>query len=60
MKQAAEKREFEEAAEHKNLISQIESAGNRQIVRDVITGDATIIVTLEKYNHLFIDRKSVV
>jgi excinuclease ABC subunit C len=54
MKQAAEKREFEDAAEYKNLISQIESAGNRQIVRDIITGDATIVVTLEKYNHLFI------
>lgn len=53
MKQAAEKREFEDAAEYKNLISQIESAGNRQIVRDIITGDATIVVTLEKYNHLF-------
>lgn len=53
MKQAAEKREFETAAEYKSLISQIESAGNRQIVRDVITGDATVVVLLEKYSHLF-------
>lgn len=53
MKQAAEKKAFEEAQEYKNLITQIQSTGSQQIVRDVITGDATIIVTLEKYNHLF-------
>lgn len=53
MKEAAQKREFESASEYKNLISQIESTGNKQIVRDVISGDATIIVTLEKYSHLF-------
>lgn len=53
MKQAAEKKAFEEAQEYKNLITQILSTGSQQIVRDVITGDATIIVTLEKYNHLF-------
>lgn len=54
MKIAAQERRYEDASEYKNLISQIESAGSRQIVRDAISGNATVIVTLEKYNHLFI------
>lgn len=54
MKTAAQERRYEDAAEYKNLISQIESAGSRQIVRDAISGNATVVVTLEKYNHLFI------
>jgi len=53
MRDAAQKKEFELAWEYKNLIAQIESTGNRQIVRDIISGNATIIVTLEKYNQLF-------
>lgn len=53
MKKSAEDRRYEEALENKNLISQIESAGSRQIVRDAIEGDATVIVTLTKYNHVF-------
>ena len=54
MKIAAQERRYEDAQEHKDIISQIESAGSRQIVRDAIAGDAVVIVTLEKYNHLFI------
>lgn len=54
MKEAASERNYEEAAEYKNIIMQIESAGNTQIVRDAIEGDATIIVTLEKYNQVFL------
>lgn len=51
---AANKREYEEAAEYKNMITQIEWTGSAQIVRDVVSGDATVIVTLEKYNHIFL------
>ena len=54
MKQAADERKYEEASEYKNLITQIETTGNRQIVRDAIDGDATIAVMLEKYNHIFL------
>ncbi len=54
MKLAAQDRRYEDASEYKNLITQIESAGSRQIVRDAISGDATVVVTLEKYNHVFI------
>ena len=54
MKIAAQDRRYEDASEYKNLISQIESAGSRQIVRDAISGNATVVVTLEKYNHVFI------
>lgn len=53
MKLAAGERRYEDAADYKTLINQIESAGNRQIVRDAIAGDATVVVTLEKYNHIF-------
>jgi excinuclease ABC subunit C len=54
MKIAAEQRKYEEALELKNTIQQIESAGSKQIVRDAIIGDATVVVSLEKYNHIFI------
>lgn len=54
MKLAAEERRYEDAQESKNTIQQIESAWSRQIVRDAISWDATVIVTLEKYNHVFI------
>lgn len=54
MKQASQNRKYEEAGEYKNLIAQIETAGNKQIVRDAIQGDATIVVMLEKYNHVFL------
>ena len=54
MKQAADERKYEEASEYKNLITQIETTGNRQIVRDAIDGDATVAVMLEKYNHIFL------
>lgn len=54
MKSAAQERKYEEALELKNTIQQIESSGSKQIVRDAISGDATVIVTLEKYNHIFI------
>lgn len=53
MIRSAQERKYEEALEYKNTISQIESAGSKQIVRDAICGDATVIVSLEKYNHLF-------
>lgn len=53
MKESANERKYEEASEYKNLIAQIETIGNRQIVRDAIDGDATVAVMLEKYNHLF-------
>jgi len=36
MKKAAGERKYEEANEYKNLITQIETIGNRQIVRDAI------------------------
>ena len=36
MKKAALERKYEEANEYKNLIAQIETIGNRQIVRDAI------------------------
>jgi excinuclease ABC subunit C len=54
MKIAAQERRFEDAHEYKNLLTQIGSAGSRQIVRDAISGDATVVVTLEKYAHIFI------
>jgi excinuclease ABC subunit C len=54
MKQAADERKYEEASEYKNLITQIETTGNRQIVRDAIDGDATVAIMLEKYNHIFL------
>ncbi len=54
MKKSAEERRYEEAATYKNIITQIETAGNKQIVRDAISGNATIAVTLEKYNQIFI------
>ena len=54
MQEAAQKRAFEEALEYKNTIEQIESTGNKQIVRDAIDGDALITVMLEKYNHVFL------
>lgn len=54
MKIAAKERRYEEALELKNTIQQIESAGSKQIVRDAISGDATVVVSLEKYNHIFI------
>jgi excinuclease ABC subunit C len=53
MKHAASERRYEDAANYKNLIEQIESAGSKQIVRDAIVGDATVIVTLDKYDHTF-------
>lgn len=53
MKKAALERKYEEANEYKNLIAQIETIGNRQIVRDAIEWDATVIVMLEKYNRIF-------
>gem|GEM_PF-1278293 len=37
------------------MIAQIESSGSKQIVRDAILGDATVIVVLDKYNHLFMN-----
>ncbi len=54
MTAAANKREYEEASEYKQSIEQIESSGSTQIVRDVIDGDATVIVMLEKYDHIFL------
>jgi excinuclease UvrABC nuclease subunit len=36
MKDAASERNYEEAEEYKKTIEQIESAGNKQIVRDAI------------------------
>lgn len=53
MQEAASERNYEEAADYKNIITQIESAGNTQIVRDAIEGDATIMVMLEKYSQVF-------
>jgi len=44
MKICAEKREFEQAQEYKGMIEQIEATGNQQIVRDVIDGDALVVV----------------
>lgn len=54
MRQEASEKRFEDAKSTKDLIQQIQSAGNKQIVRDAIQWDATICVTLEKYNHIFI------
>ncbi len=54
MKICAEKREFEQAQEYKSMIEQIEATGNQQIVRDVITGDALVVVSLEKYGQVFL------
>jgi excinuclease ABC subunit C len=54
MKQSADERKYEEANEYKSIIGQIETTGNRQIVRDAIDGDATIAVMLGKYNHIFL------
>lgn len=51
---SAQERRYEEALEYKNMIQQIESTGNKQIVRDAIDGDATVMVALDKYNHLFL------
>lgn len=51
---AAQNRKFEEAEEYKKTIEQIESAGNKQIVRDAIDGDALVVVGLEKYEHVFV------
>lgn len=64
MLESAQNRKYEDAAEYKNLIEQIDAAGNKQIVRDAIQGDATIIVALQKYEHIFIGiveiRKSMI
>lgn len=54
MQQAAQKREFEQAQEYKGMIEQIEATGNRQIVRDVIDGDAIVVTGLEKYGQVFL------
>ncbi len=54
MLQASWSRKFEEAEEHKKTIEQIESAGNKQIVRDAIDGDALVVVGLQKYEHIFV------
>lgn len=54
MQQAAQKREFEQAQEYKDMITQIEATGNRQIVRDVIDGDALVVTGLEKYGQVFL------
>jgi len=54
MQQAAQKREFEQAQEYKSMIEQIEATGNRQIVRDVIDGDALVVTGLEKYGQVFV------
>lgn len=53
MKKAALERKYEEANEYKNLITQIETIWNTQIVRDAIEWDATVVVMLEKYNRIF-------
>lgn len=54
MYQSAQKREFEQAQEYKAMIEQIEATGNRQIVRDVIDGDALVVTGLEKYGQVFL------
>ncbi len=54
MQESAQKHEFEQAQEYKGMIEQIEATGNRQIVRDVIEGDALVIVSLEKYGQFFL------
>ncbi len=51
---ASQKRNFEEAARYKECISQIQAAGHEQIVRDSIQGEAIILVSLEKYEHIFL------
>lgn len=50
---SAQERRYEDALEYKNTIQQIESSGSKQIVRDAIDGDATVIVSLEKYGQIF-------
>ena len=54
MQESAQKHEFEQAQEYKGMIEQIEATGNRQIVRDVIEGDALVTVGLEKYGQVFL------
>lgn len=54
MLEASQKREFEKAAEYKQIIGQIEETGNRQIVRDSVTGDAIVVVSLEKYGRQYL------
>lgn len=54
MIQAAWNKNFEEAEEYKKTIEQIEAAGNKQIVRDAIEGDALVVVGLEKYEYNFV------
>lgn len=54
MQESAREKRYEEAAEYKNIIAQVEASGNRQIVRDAIQGDATIAVMLEKYNRVYL------
>lgn len=54
MQEAARDKRYEEAAEYKNIITQVEASGSRQIVRDAIQGDATIAVMLEKYDQVFL------
>lgn len=44
MQEAARQHRYEDALEYKKMIEQIESTGNKQIVRDVIEGDALVIV----------------
>lgn len=53
MQEAAAKRAYEKAGEYKSMMQQIEATGNAQIVRDVIDGDAYVIVALEKYDKTF-------
>ena len=54
MQIAAAERRYEDAAEYKNTIEQIETTGNKQIVRDAIEGDALVVVGLEKYEQIFL------
>lgn len=54
MMTAAAERRYEDAAEYKSNIEQIETTGNKQIVRDAIDGDALVVVGLEKYEHIFL------
>lgn len=44
MQTAASERRYEEAAEYKKMLEQIETTGNKQIVRDAIDGDALVVV----------------
>ncbi len=41
---AATERRYEDAAAYKKMIEQIETTGNKQIVRDAIEGDALVVV----------------